>query len=105
MKQIIRLLVLAALLAALFVPSAAFASDKAGGGVYIAPKFIYGVTRLDGIKLYHASGAYTAESKQTEGAFGGALAIGFDFNRRPRILGEGTGPSISAAEERALWVA
>ena len=81
MKRIIGLLALAAMLA---LPSPAFAGGQPGP--YAALKFIYGFTQMNGMKAggTHQHPAYDGFSakvgNKTGSAFGGALAVGYDFN-------------------------
>ena len=83
MKQITGLLALAATLA---VPSLALAQEQTG--VYIAPRFIYGFTQMDGMKAggTHQHLDYDGFSanigNKTDSAFGGALAVGYNFHQR-----------------------
>ena len=86
MKRIIGMLALAALL---ITPSLAFAEQI---GVYVAPKFVYGYTQMQRMK---APGVYDSGTpisipsnkigNKTDNAFGGALAIGYDFNKKFQV--------------------
>lgn len=72
------------LLAACFVLSAqvkaeAEPTDKIG--VYVAPKFVYGIGTFKGKAIDSATGTL-ASKNATENAFGGAFAIGYDFSKR-----------------------
>ena len=81
MKRIIGLL---ALVAMLMLPAASFpAGDQVGG--YVAPKFVYGFTQIDGVKLHWShmgdSGSERVGSR-TDSTFGGSLAVGYDFEKK-----------------------
>ena len=79
MKKIFGLLTLAALLA---TPALALGAGQVG--VYVAPKFVYGYTLLDGMKSVNDSGSWAKGSK-SDNAFGGALALGYDFNKKFQV--------------------
>jgi len=82
MRRIIGLLALAALL---ITPSLAFATGQSG--IYVAPKFIYGFTQMNGMKGHMAfdGEAETARiGNKNDSAWGGALAIGYDFYKQNR---------------------
>jgi len=70
MKRIIGLLTLAAMLV---TPSLAFASGQ--GNVYVAPKLIWGITQMQGIKFSDDDDKWN----KTGHSFGGALAVGYNF--------------------------
>jgi opacity protein-like surface antigen len=70
MKRIIGLLTLAAMLV---TPSLAFASGQ--GNVYVAPKLIWGITQMQGIQGSDGGDKWN----KTGNAFGGALAVGYNF--------------------------
>jgi len=76
MKRLIGLLAMAALLV---TPTLAFASGQIG--VYVAPKFVYGFTQLQGMKSDNG-GSFIAKGNKSDNAFGGALAIGYDFQQK-----------------------
>ncbi|MDR2124962.1 MAG: outer membrane beta-barrel protein [Desulfovibrio sp.] len=75
------------LMGVLTMPVSAFAGEQAG--VYLAPKFIYGFTILDGMKTSWGEGADPGVNSNIgngdDSAFGGALAIGYDFNRKFQV--------------------
>ena len=80
MKRIFGLFMLVSMLA---IPSMAFAAEQIG--VYVAPKFIAGWTVMDGKTIWadgDDGGINSNIGSTTEGTFGGALAIGYDFNRK-----------------------
>ena len=86
MKRILGLLALATMLV---TPSLAFAEQI---GIYVAPKFIYGFTQMQGMKTSGAfddTGTMYPFSKnignKTDNAYGGALAIGYDFNKKFQV--------------------
>ncbi len=82
-------LALCALLAMLAVPTVAFADPA---GIYVAPKFVYGFTQVDSIKL-HSSGtdagaAYTDKinlGSFDDSAFGGSFAVGYNFKKNFQV--------------------
>jgi len=89
MKRILGLLALAALL---ITPSLAFAEQI---GVYVTPKFVIGFTQMQGMK---GNGTFDARpdggelwpfsykvGNKTDNAFGGALAVGYDFNKKFQV--------------------
>ena len=81
MKQLLRLLVLASMLTA---PALAFAAENTG--IYVAPKLVFGSTTMDGMKTQWGEGSDPGINSnigdKDEGSFGGALAVGYDFNRK-----------------------
>ena len=81
-----RVLGLFTLVAVLTVPAMAFAGEQVG--VYVAPKFIGAWTTMDS-KTHWAEDADPGFSNNigdiTKGTFGGALALGYDFNRKFQI--------------------
>ena len=84
MKRILGLLVLVGALAA---PVIASAADQIG--VYVAPKFIYGYTMMDfKAKDYNSDTGETRSMSlgdKHDNAWGGALAIGYDFDKRFQV--------------------
>jgi len=80
MKRILASLVCLGLLV---VPaSMAFAAE----GLYVAPKFIYGYTQMNKTKMTMSGAASESMNwNKNDSAFGGALAIGYDFNKQARI--------------------
>ncbi len=62
--------------------SGARAADQIG--VYVAPKFIYGYTVMDKLKANVKSGGASVGTSDDDhdDAFGGALAIGYDFDKK-----------------------
>jgi len=79
MKRIIGLLAMAALL---FTPTVAFATGQTG--IYVAPKFVYGFTQMNGMGTQGDDDPVRVGNK-SDNAWGGALAIGYDFYRQNRI--------------------
>lgn len=82
MKKIFGVLILAAALAA---PTAAVAGEQVG--IYVAPKFVYGLTKMDNGKGYGKdTGSPQTNSvrigDETDNTFGGALALGYDFEKK-----------------------
>ena len=53
-------------------------------GVYVAPKFVYGFTQMNGMRAQGDEGSLRIGNK-SDNAWGGALAIGYDFYRQNRI--------------------
>ena len=78
MKRIIGLLVLAALLV---TPTLAFATGQTGA--YVAPKFVYGFTQM--MRMQSSDDDVPRIGNKNDNAWGGALAIGYDFYRQNRI--------------------
>lgn len=54
-------------------------TDKTG--IYVTPKFIYGIGTFKG-KVTDVAEGTMASKNATESSFGGALAIGYDFSKR-----------------------
>ena len=79
MQQMKRIMGLLAMAAFLISPSLVFASGQTG--IYVAPKFVYGYTQLQGMKSYY-DGDLIAKGNKSDSAFGGALAIGYDFQQK-----------------------
>jgi opacity protein-like surface antigen len=86
-----KFIILSALLGVLAVAPhpPAFAADAGGSdqiGIYVAPKFVYGLTRMEGTKLKGTEEAGTPSSvgfgNHTDSAFGGSIAIGYDFEKQ-----------------------
>lgn len=50
-------------------------------GVYVTPKFIYGIGTFKGKVIDSAEGTLASKSA-TENAFGGGIALGYDFSKR-----------------------
>lgn len=84
MKRILGLLALVAVLA---TPTFASAAEQIG--VYVAPKFIYGYTMMDFKAKDYDSNTGVGNSfslgDKHDHAWGGALAIGYDFDKRFNI--------------------
>jgi opacity protein-like surface antigen len=82
MKRILTALILAALP---IIPSLASADEKAG--VYVTPKFVYGFTVMNDMQDEQSPGTVDAfvKGSRNDHAFGGALAIGYDFDKKFQI--------------------
>lgn len=83
MKRIIGML---ALVTMLMLSATSFAADKQIG-VYVAPKFVYGLTHMGTVDgTLGAAGVGTISGRvigsKTDHAFGGSLAIGYDFSKQ-----------------------
>jgi opacity protein-like surface antigen len=83
-----KFIILSALLGVLAVAPhpPAFAADAVGSdqiGIYIAPKFVYGLTHISGSKIV-ASDDNLSRSTGThnDSAFGGSIAVGYDFEKQ-----------------------
>jgi opacity protein-like surface antigen len=87
MKRILGLLVMVSMLV---LPSLSFAAEQVG--VYVAPKFVYGLVQATGTKTYedtYDSGVFNSGrsyiwniGSETDSTFGGSLAVGYDFGKR-----------------------
>ena len=79
-----RILGLIALVTVLSTPTLALAAEQIG--VYVAPKFVYGYTMMDfKAKDYNSTSGETRSiglGDKHDSAWGGALAIGYDFDKR-----------------------
>jgi opacity protein-like surface antigen len=83
-----KFLVLSALLliSAVAPQSPVFAADAAGGdggqvGIYVAPKFVYGLTHISGSKAVDDGGSWSTGT-HNDSAFGGSIAVGYDFEKQ-----------------------
>jgi len=87
MKRILGLMVLVGVL---MIPSVGSADQI---GIYVAPKFVYGLTQMRGVKVaedYDYAGSLppgTTPSSgnlgsHTDNTFGGSIAIGYDFSKK-----------------------
>jgi len=85
MKRIIGLMLMVSML--MFSSAGSAAAEQIG--IYVAPKFVYGLTQMQSVK-----GVGTFENEptfnypvgsKTDNAFGGSLAIGYDFNKKFNI--------------------
>jgi len=84
MKQMKRIMGLLAMAAFLVSPSLVFASGQTG--VYVAPKFVYGYTLMEKTKDDWSYGSSIVKNKNmSDHAWGGALALGYDFNKKVQI--------------------
>jgi opacity protein-like surface antigen len=80
MKRILGVLLLVGVMA---MPTVASSAEQIG--VYVAPKFVYGLTQMDGAKGHWSDGGDSESIRigsKTDDAFGGSLAIGYDFDKR-----------------------
>ena len=88
MKNIVRALILCLMV---FSASTAFAADQIG--IYLQPKLVYGLTQIEGVKGYldvdSSLGSGSTSGKvigsKTDDAFGGSLALGYDFSKQFNI--------------------
>ena len=80
MKRILGVLLL---IGVMVTPTVASAGEQIG--VYVAPKFVYGLTQMDGAKGHWSeAGASSSEriGSKTDDTFGGSIAIGYDFDKK-----------------------
>ncbi|MDR1685735.1 MAG: outer membrane beta-barrel protein [Desulfovibrio sp.] len=83
-----KFIVLSALLGALAVAPhpLAFAADGGGSdqiGIYVAPKFVYGLTHISGSKVADTDGSGSwSTGTHNDSAFGGSIAVGYDFEKQ-----------------------
>lgn len=83
MKRIAGLFVLAA---GMMFPGIASAGDQVG--VYVAPKFVYGITQMQNVKTHDNDGSEWSTTKvgsKADNAFGGSLAVGYDFDPKFKV--------------------
>ncbi len=84
MKRVLVVLLLAGVMV---LPSFASAATGKQLGLYVAPKFVYGLTQMDSVKE-HWDDATAGESgtesigSKTDDTFGGSIAIGYDFDKK-----------------------
>lgn len=85
MKRIFGLMVLVSVL---MVPALSFAADKQTG-IYVAPKFVYGLAQTEGGKaqIFDSAGSVGRVSigSNTDDTFGGAIAFGYDFSKQYNV--------------------
>jgi len=75
------LLVMAAFLVS---PSLVFASGQTG--IYVAPKFVYGYTLMEKTQdEWVNSYPVLGKKNMNDHAYGGALAVGYDFNKKVQV--------------------
>jgi opacity protein-like surface antigen len=86
MKKLIGFL---AVLGVLSSPTVAFADDPAGSqagggqvGIYVAPKFVYGLTHISGSKIVPDGERSFSTGTHNDSAFGGSIAVGYDFEKQ-----------------------
>ncbi|MDR1684888.1 MAG: hypothetical protein LBR82_00330, partial [Desulfovibrio sp.] len=80
MKKLLGVLVSAAMLVS---PALAGAADQIG--IYVAPKFVYGLTQMDGTKVHGTDGVEPKTGRigsSTDSTFGGSIAFGYDFEKK-----------------------
>ena len=82
MKRIIGALLLVGVM---LTPAIASAGEQIG--VYVAPKFVYGVTQMNSIKMHWSDNSYGDSGSErigskTDDVFGGSIAIGYDFDKK-----------------------
>ena len=83
MKRFMGALILVAMLV---VPTVCFA-DGNQVGVYVVPKFVYGLTQTSGVKVHeryeHTRSPYAFNiGSNTDSTFGGSIALGYDFSKK-----------------------
>ena len=82
MKRILGVLLLVGVMV---TPTVALAAGDQIG-VYVAPKFVYGLTQMDGAKEHWGDATSQTESERigskTDDTFGGSIAIGYDFDKK-----------------------
>jgi opacity protein-like surface antigen len=81
-----KFIILSALLGVLAVAPhpPAFAADAGGSdqiGIYVAPKFVYGLTHISGSKIV-SPGESRSTGTHNDSAFGGSVAVGYDFEKQ-----------------------
>lgn len=81
MKRIFGVLLLVGVMV---TPAVASAGEQLG--VYVAPKFVYGLTQMDTVKAhgsaYGESASIRIGSSETDDTFGGSIAVGYDFDKK-----------------------
>lgn len=82
-----KLLGVLSLLTAFALPCTVFAAQS---GVYVAPKFVFGATQMDNLKLKDhgpdpADNLSISLGDDTDTVFGGALAVGYNFDKKFQI--------------------
>jgi opacity protein-like surface antigen len=65
-------------------PALAGAADQIG--IYVAPKFVYGLTQMDGTKAHATDDDGESDTlrigSSTDSTFGGSIAFGYDFEKK-----------------------
>lgn len=78
MKRVLGLLVMTGMLV---FPTLSFAGDQIG--IYVSPKFVYGLTQMDGVKVSGSDDTGDSWSdrigSRNDDAFGGSIAFGYNF--------------------------
>ena len=80
MKRILGVLLLVVVMV---TPTIASAGEQIG--IYVAPKFVYGLTQMDSFKGHfnEAGDSYSQSGgSRTDDTFGGSIAIGYDFDKK-----------------------
>ena len=80
MKRILGVLLLVGVMV---TPTVALAGEQIG--VYVAPKFVYGLTQMNNFKGHFSEDgdSYSIKkSNKTDDTFGGSIAIGYDFDKQ-----------------------
>ena len=80
MKRILGVLLLVGVMV---TPTIASAGEQIG--IYVAPKFVYGLTQMDSFKGHfnEAGDSYSQSGgSRTDDTFGGSIAIGYDFDKK-----------------------
>ncbi|MDR2124101.1 MAG: outer membrane beta-barrel protein [Desulfovibrio sp.] len=89
MRKFIGLLAMFGVLAVAPHPLAFAADGDAAGavaadqiGIYVAPKFVYGLTHISGSKVEDRDGPDFHTGNHNDSAFGGSIAVGYDFEKQ-----------------------
>ncbi|MDL2216271.1 outer membrane beta-barrel protein [Desulfovibrio sp. OttesenSCG-928-M14] len=78
MKRILGALLL---IGVMVLPTVASAAEQIG--IYVVPKFIYGLTQMDSVKgHWNDGGGSESIGSKTDNTFGGSIAIGYDFDKK-----------------------
>jgi len=80
MKRILGVLLLVGVMV---TPTVASAGEQIG--VYVAPKFVYGLTQMDSFKGHWSEGGDSERisgGSRSDDTFGGSIAIGYDFDKK-----------------------
>lgn len=72
------------ILALAFTLPGAVLAQKNQSGVYVAPRFIYGITDMDRMQVKNSEGKFKMNS-DTDSAFGGSFAVGYNFNPKFKV--------------------
>jgi outer membrane autotransporter protein len=80
-----RIALILGLLGVMALPGFATAAEGKQLGVYVAPKFVYGLTQMDGAKAHWSESGDSGSERignKTDDTFGGSIAIGYDFDKK-----------------------